>query len=345
MSSPCRVTGWDIGGVGAKCVHIDETGTPVGKRSAPLEVWKSPGEMEALLRELAADNAAGGVAMAITMTAELCDCFETKRDGVLHILESFHRAFPENPSWLLSNRGNWVALDKAFDDPLQFAASNWVAAASHLAKTVGDGLWVDVGSTTTDIIPLTGGAPAPLGGTDTERLVNGELVYTGVVRSNPNMLARRVPVRGRWCRPADERFCSMGDCYVLLGDVDPALVDGFTSDGRSTEERFAMARLARLVCSDREYLAERELRMLAAFLKGRQLALIQDAMFQVCSRLDVSPAVIPTGIGKFLAEETAERMGLNVRSADDCIPPGYDEQFPAFAAASELFAAMGGDGK
>jgi len=345
MSSPCRVTGWDIGGVGTKCVFLDETGAPAGRRSAPLEVWKSPGEIETLLRNLAADNAAGDVAMALTMTAELCDCFETKRAGVLHILESFKRAFPDNPSRVLSNRGKWVALDGAFDEPLQFAASNWAAAASYLARTVGDGLWVDVGSTTTDIIPLAGGSPAPLGRTDTERLVNGELVYTGVVRSNPNTLAPHVPVRGSWCRTADERFCSMGDCYVMLGDIDPALAEGFTSDGRPPGESFAMARLARLVCSDREDLDESELRILAAFLKGRQLALIQEAMFRVCSRLDGSPDVIPTGVGKFLAEEAAGRMGLNVRSVGDCIPPGYDEQFPAFAAASEIFAAMVGDGK
>ena len=46
----------------------------------------------------------------------------------------------------------------------------------------GDSLLVDMGSTTTDLIPLHDGAVTAKGYTDTQRLASDELLYIGVRR-------------------------------------------------------------------------------------------------------------------------------------------------------------------
>ena len=64
------------------------------------------------------------------------------------------------------------------------ASANWLATASHAAQRIADGVLVDIGSTTTDLIALSRTA-ACCGSSrsDAQRLASGELVYHGVVRT------------------------------------------------------------------------------------------------------------------------------------------------------------------
>lgn len=331
------VIGWDIGGVQSKYAALGPGGIPVGKGCLPFEVWKGPDGLDQVLRNLASGiNSPGHALMAVTMTAELCDCFQTKKEGVLFVLDSFRRSFPSNPVWCVSGNGEWKTLEEALSFPARFAATNWRPAATWLARKLGSCLWVDTGSTTTDIIPLVDGVPVPIGGTDTERLAHGELVYTGVIRSNPNALAYQVPVKGSMCGVADERFCSMGDCYLILGDIEAFSYSVSTCDGRPADVPHALSRLARLVCSDSENMDMHEATLMATFLRERQILAITEAMLQVCSRFDFPLPVICTGAGKFLATEAARRVGLREKDLSEIIPEGYETQLPAYTAAAEL---------
>ena len=59
-----------------------------------------------------------------------------------------------------------------------------------------DALMLDVGSTTAAPSPSPAGASPPPGHSDLDRLLAGELVYTGALRTNLAAIAPRVPVRG-----------------------------------------------------------------------------------------------------------------------------------------------------
>ena len=93
-------------------------------------------------------------------------------------------------------------------DPALAAAANWLALATLVARLVPDdvGLLIDVGTTTTDLIPLDHGRAAARGRTDTERLQNGELVYAGVRRTPVCALATELPIAA--CRPGWRPSCS-----------------------------------------------------------------------------------------------------------------------------------------
>src|SRR5207253_8159474 len=116
--------------------------------------------------------------LAVTMTGELCDCFDTKRGGVHAILDSLVRAEPETAIQIWSTLGRFVSVTEARVDPWRVAAANWHALATYAGRFApqGAGLLIDIGSTTTDIIPLWQGRPVPHGCTDPQRLASGALV-------------------------------------------------------------------------------------------------------------------------------------------------------------------------
>src|SRR5262249_59394807 len=91
------------------------------------------------------------------------------------------------------------------------ASANWHATATLVAKLRGSAVLIDMGSTTTDVVPVVSGAVAARGYTDAERLACGELVYTGLVRSFVMAIAERAPVAGRWTPRGPEQFSTIDD--------------------------------------------------------------------------------------------------------------------------------------
>src|SRR5919205_92082 len=151
------------------------------------------------------------------------------------------------------------------------ASANWVATALAVADAHPDALLIDVGSTTTDVVPIVAGRVAATGHNDLERLLAGELVYTGVLRTNLAAIAPRVPVRGGWCPVSSEYFAISADVYLVLGRLAREAYDCPTPDGRPITVAFARERIARLVCADLEQLGDGDVDTIAAFLHGEQL--------------------------------------------------------------------------
>ena len=312
------VIGWDIGGVNTKAVRLRwRDGEIVSMQAAtrPFEIWHEKGRLSAVLRDIAAELMAGEAqAMAVTMTAELSDAFRCKREGVLFVFDQMSGVFPRLPLYALNLDGTFVPLGVARSHPLDFAAANWLASALFVARQHPDCILVDVGSTTTDIIPIRGGRVISEGRTDLSRLAAGELVYTGALRTNPNTIVSQVPVRGKMCRVSAEYFTVMSDVYLLLGYLPAESYAVPTPDGREKTPRGAHERLARLVCADGETLNRGQVLKLARYLHEKQLQQISEAVLQVLSRLegDSHLPLVVAGVGRFLADEVGRRLGLPV---------------------------------
>jgi probable H4MPT-linked C1 transfer pathway protein len=258
-----------------------------------------------VLRDLAAE-AGPADAAAITMTAELSDAFRTKREGVAFVLDAAEDAL--GSPRVLTTAGELVALEAARARPLDVAAANWMATALMVAKEHRDALLIDVGSTTADVVPIAGGRVAARGRTDLERLLAGELVYTGVLRTTLAAIAPRVPVAGDWCPVASEAFAISADVHLVLGRLDA--YDCPTPDGRPATAEFARERIARLVCADAEQLGTDAIDAIAAFLYGEQLRQIEEA----ARRHALPPAapVVAVGAGAAMGREVAARLGRDV---------------------------------
>lgn len=312
------IVGWDVGGANVKVAWLAyEHGQAREIRTAsrPYEIWldknRLPHVLQSVLQEVAPELPQ---AMALTMTAELADTFVTKREGVRFVLDRFLATFPECPGYALSLSAEFVALAEARARPLDFAASNWLATATFAARQFPNCLLVDVGSTTTDIIPILDGNVANQGRTDLERLIAGELVYTGILRTHLAAIVPAVPVGGHFCPVSSEYFAISGDVHLILGHLDPADYTCATPDGRPPTVTSARQRLARLVCADTEMLDIPAIDEMANFIYQQQLHQISKALLQVRSRLPrlhESPVVV-MGSGAFLAAEATRRLGLEI---------------------------------
>ena len=326
----------DIGGANTKAAWCD--GTTLRTVSRPFEVWRDRDALSTVLRNVAADPAD---AVAITMTAELSDAFRTKREGVAFVLGAAEDALGDRPLRVLTTTGELVSVETARKRPWDVAAANWVATALAVADAHPDALLIDVGSTTADVVPIAAGRVAATGHNDLERLAAGELVYTGVLRTNLAAIAPRVPVRGGWCPVASEYFAISADVHLVLGHLAPAAYDCPTPDGRPAKVEFARERIARLVCADLDQLDADDVDTIAGFLHAGQLRLIEDAARRVQGPLPPEAPVVAVGSGAFLGREVAARLGRAV--ADDLAPWGATggELGPAAALAALLAARLG----
>jgi len=322
------VIGLDVGGANTKAVWRDGVQRRIVSR--PFEVWREPEALEAMLREVVADVAPEPVdAVALTTTAELSDAFRTKREGVGFVLDAAQAALGVRQLLALTTAGELVSVAEARARPLDVAAANWMASALAVAARHSNALIIDVGSTTVDVIPITAGRVAAVGRTDLDRLLAGELVYTGALRTNLAAIASRVPVRGCWCPVASELFAISADVHLILGHLTREAYTCATPDGRPASVEHARERVARLVCADAEQLAAEEIDAIAAFLHAEQGRQIEAAARRVSARFDGAPPVVPLGAGAFLARVAAQRL----RRAVVELPGSAAERDAAPAAA------------
>jgi hypothetical protein len=193
---------------------------------------------------------------------------------------------------------------------------------------------IDVGSTTTDLIPLAQGAPTPAGTTDTQRLIAGELVYSGVRRTPLCALVSSVPWRGKSCGSAAEWFATTYDVYLTLGELPEKPYDHSTADGRPATREAARDRLARVICADREVFSHDDATDMAQFVQVTQESQVTSALIRVLDRLAAPvTAVVISGEGEFLARRVAERL-----PGPPTIVSLAEEYSPALSRAACAFA-------
>lgn len=333
------IVGWDIGAVNVKAGWVaDEIRTA----SQPFEIWRDRNHLNPILKSVFHSVTQGlqPDAMAITMTAELSDAFSTKRDGVEFILRSLASTFPETGIYVFTVSGNFVSLKEALTRPLECAASNWLATAQWIAQRISNCLIIDVGSTTTDILPVINGKIAVAGRTDLGRLASGELVYTGALRTNLAAIVQSIPVGGKMCRVSSEYFAISGDVHLVMGKLKPEEYTCPSPDGRPPSTESARGRIARLVCADSEMLSALEIDEMARYIWGRQVLQICEGIQQVLSRLPslrTAPAIV-LGSGSFLGEAAAKSVCLEIGKAPGILLDGEMSFVAPCMAVAQLLA-------
>jgi probable H4MPT-linked C1 transfer pathway protein len=276
----------------------------------PFELWKRPDELSQVLAALAATFPPCD-RVALTMTAELCDCYRTKSVGVNAVLDAVQDAFLGRPVDVWGVDGRFHDIAAIRQQPALAAASNWLALATLVARLVpaGPGLLIDIGTTTTDLIPLESGRVAARGRTDTERLQNGELVYAGVRRTPICALATELPFRGMPTGLAAELFASTLDIYLTLGEIPPDPKDLSTADGRPATKAASRDRLARMIGTDRDSFSADDALAFAQAADGALLARLEAAADRAWGATMGRPrSAVVAGSGEFLARRLAERI-------------------------------------
>jgi (4-(4-[2-(gamma-L-glutamylamino)ethyl]phenoxymethyl)furan-2-yl)methanamine synthase len=214
------------------------------------------------------------------------------------------------------------SADEVAGDPLRVASANWLAAGTVAAALEPDALFIDVGSTTTDLIPIRGGRVMVRGRDDAARLVSGELVYTGVVRTPVMAMADTVPFGGVRVPVMAEWFAAAADVYRLTGQLPHGADQHPTADGGDKSVPASARRLARMIGRDAESAAPEQWRDLAHWLAGAQTQRLRAALERVLSGEPLPPnaPLVVAGVGRFLAVGLARALSRRVVEFGTLLP-------------------------
>jgi probable H4MPT-linked C1 transfer pathway protein len=312
------VIGLDIGGANTKAAFLRTKNGYVEELRTAIEyfpIWKNSEKLSSMLSRLK-EKVSGNAkveSVGLTMTAELSDAYQTKREGVRYILDCAAQVFADVPVFVLDVEAILVSMDDAQSDTLNVAAANWAATGWLVAQLIKACVIVDVGSTSTSIIPVIDGRVSAVGKTDLEKLMVGELVYTGGLRTNVAAIVKSVPLRNGVAHVSSELFAQSGDVHLVLGNITQAEYTTETADGRGKTNREAMARLARVVCADIKMLTKEEIVQIAKYVYNKQVDQVIEGLSHVYSRVkslaNANIPVVVTGLGKdFLAKTAAKRL-------------------------------------
>jgi probable H4MPT-linked C1 transfer pathway protein len=319
MSTPPAIMGWDIGGVNTKVARLRPSpGAPALETTClPYEIKRDPEALTTtLLRAAASLGSQAEDLHAVTMTAELSQAFHSKREGVGFVLDAVDRAFPDRTIHVYSVEG-FLAPEQARQEPLWVGAANWVATASLVARSTRTCVLIDVGTTSADLIPVVNGEVVALGRTDPERLLSGELVYTGALRTPVEALAQCVPLWGGSAGVAADGFAIAGDVHLWLGALAPDDYTCSSPDGQPPTRHSAGERLARVVCGDRDMLDDAAIDGIARALATAQVHSLARSLERILVRWPVISTAVVTGLGDFIASAAATIAGLDVVPLSD----------------------------
>jgi probable H4MPT-linked C1 transfer pathway protein len=335
--------GLDIGGANTKVALLSTKNAEISEfrlSSTYFPIWKNPQSLPDILITLKERFGAGSLdAVGLTITAELSDAYQTKREGINHILSCVKIAFCNIPIFVLTTDAKLLPIELAEKNPLCVAAANWAATGWLMAQYLKDAVVVDVGSTSTSIIPLVNGYVVAKGKTDLDKLICGELVYTGSLRTNVATIVHSIPTKNGVTSVASELFALSGDVHLVLGNISEADYTSETADGRGKTLAESYARLARVICADTDMLTIQEITEIAKYIYDHQINQIAKGLSKIYLCLKGhTPTRIPvivTGLGKnFLARKAAEKICIDpIVDLNTLLPKGVDLATPATGVA------------
>lgn len=315
------LVGWDLGGAHLKAAHLAGDGTVTRVCQVACPLWQGLDHLDAAI-EAALAELGHAPRHAITMTGEMADLFPGRDAGVLGLAAAMRRHLPGATLEYYAGDRGFVAETLIGAHAGEIASANWLASAALVAARLPAAFFVDIGSTTTDIIPVADGAVHATGRDDYQRLVSGELVYSGVVRTA--VMAVTDAVRfGRDRVPLmAEYFANMADVYRVLGELPDGADLHPTADGGPKDLVASRRRLARMIGRDIDSAPEPEWHALAGALRAAQFQRILTAAVRQVDRLGlgVDPPVVGAGVGRFLARDLARALGRRYLDFGELVP-------------------------
>ena len=313
------VIGFDIGGAHLKAARARD-GRIVDVLLLPCNPHYGLARLEGAIEEAIARLGAAD-RFAVTMTAELSDAFETRAVGVVTVASAVARRTKGAKTLFYAGEAGFLSFAEIRGAAQAIASANWRASAELVARRMADALFVDMGSTTTDLVPVCGGRVSALGGGDAERLANGELVYTGLSRGDPLAGVALAPLAGRWTPLARESFATMADVRRALGDLAEDADAEPTADGRGKSVAESIARLARLAGRDAAEASFAQWRAFAAFLARAQMRSVEDQIDLLRSRgaIAENAPIVGAGVGRALVARLAQAEGRPYRDICELI--------------------------
>jgi (4-(4-[2-(gamma-L-glutamylamino)ethyl]phenoxymethyl)furan-2-yl)methanamine synthase len=346
-----NIMGWDIGGAHLKAAIIQPPSDIIAIYQRPCQLWKGIAELHGAVQEILSQSLTHVNYHVLTMTGELVDLFDARDDGVKHILAAMNHLLPNSEVIVYAGKDGLLRMNDVNANHFpSIASANWLASATWAAQSIGSGLFVDIGSTTTDILLLNDGKVLAEGYSDYQRLISQEMIYTGIVRTAVMAVAQSAKDEGKEVGIMAEYFATMADVYRVIGELNELYDQTNTADGAEKTVSASAKRLARMIGCD---YSDNELPRWQEFannLRHQQVTRIQSACERHAARIFVpmsknkdSP-LIGAGVGRFLVKQIALNLGRPCLDFSDLFPgaksqPGHSAADCAPAVAVACLAA------
>jgi len=324
------ILGFDIGGANTKATLLEIENDNIHKSFSYIEYfpfWEKtlhdiPAMFLRVVEKLIIQNnlvLRDVTFISVTITAELSDAFQTKREGILTIVSALGQIFEKEKLFFINNKNKFCSFDQVKSDPISVAAANWVSTSLFLGKFVPQCILIDAGSTTIDVIPILNSVPVSRGKNDVERLMNRELIYTGGLRATIPSITHFVPYKDKMVRISFEKFALVSDVHRILNNISETEYINDTADNRSISLDDCYARLARILCMDLESISTEELDLIAKFIYDKQIEIIStdikvfmDNLTQRIPEFNQGSKFVITGLSaEFLIKEVLQQLGYN----------------------------------
>ena len=337
MKTIPSVMGWDVGGAHLKASVIDQHGLVLDVIQVACPLWRGLNKLDDAVDDVLARFENIPELHAITMTGELVDLFETRAIGVLTIAAHMQQKLHGVVQFYAGKKG-FVPLEQVALNADAIASANWLASAQFVSNKLSDALFVDVGSTTSDLVLIVDNKVLTRGLSDGERMRSDELVYSGVVRTPLMALASQIVFEGKNSNLAAEHFATTADVYRLTGDLLAEDDMAETADGAGKSPLQSARRLARMIGYDAEYAPLVAWQDLAQAFKEVQLQRLYEAA-ERCGQ-DILVPLVGAGTGKFLVAALAKKMNRPFIDVMDFVQAIGDQEryraglcLPAYAVA------------
>lgn len=306
------IIGWDVGGAHVKAAIIEANGLISKVFQYPCQLWKGLQHLNLTVIKILDKISNNNCIHALTMTGELVDLFTSRQQGVGKIISTMQSILTEQPLFIYAGLNGFLKPQQIKPEHiLSIASTNWLASATLTATKLKNGLFVDIGSTTTDILVLADTRVKAIGLTDYTRLISEELIYSGIIRTAVMSVTQSAYFRGQKIGLMAEYFATMADVYRLTGELNEKHDQTNTADGLEKTLTCSARRLSRMIGYD--YL-DTELflwKQFAQNIKSQQKQRIKQACTKQLSRNQIAANnyFIGAGVGRFLVKQIADNLG------------------------------------
>ncbi len=287
-----KIIGWDIGGAHLKAAKIDFKKKKTETRQIYTPIWENTNNLKKSIKLIKKKFGKCNY-HAITMTAELSDIFLNRSTGVKYIINLSSKIL-ENKKIFFYSKKKFVRKKIALQNTHGLNSMNWHATANFVSNFFPNCILVDIGSTTTDIIPIKNKKIISKGVNDHQRLKSNELIYMGVLRTPIHAVEKKKNL-------IYENFANLSDVYRVLNKIPTNFNLLPTQDNKSKNKHDSARRIARIFGKDYKKAHFLKWKKIAFKIEKKQKEILKKNINKIKNRnFSKEIPILGAGIGEFL---------------------------------------------
>jgi probable H4MPT-linked C1 transfer pathway protein len=206
----------------------------------------------------------------VIITQTMCasrNFFSSLKEGTHYIVDLTERLFGEKVRYPALSYKLYMP-EEAKKHYLDVACRNWIATCylTSYLNLFEDGLVVDCGTSSTDIVPVLNSAPVTIDNNDQgyTRLKTGELFWSGLYFTRVQSISPTIVLDGEEFQVKPTSKCMIFDAFVVSGTVPPE------SDIVKISFESCVERILDAIAADKELLTVNDARKIAQFFIEKQ---------------------------------------------------------------------------